>query len=337
MAKISKGSSAKSKLKNSKMIEQVLQLIDRSQTFLIAAHESPDGDALGSTLALANALREMGKDVVAYNKDHAPLEYEFLPGYETVVHKVDESRSFDAGFVLDAGDLTRAGDWIQGCCRALVNIDHHPFSQDFGDIYYVDTEACATGVLIYRLLQAAGHQVSTDVATCIYTAILSDTGSFRYSNANPEAFHVAGEMVAAGVDPWSIASGLYESQEEGRLRLLSLALPTLRVSSCGLYASIAVTLDMYDATATIENYTDRFINYPRSIRGVEVAIFFRQLTKDTFKVGFRSMGSVDVGALARAMNGGGHHNAAGATVDGSLESVQEWVFDRVAELLADYR
>ena len=320
---------------NSKMIEQILQLIERSQTFFIAAHESPDGDAIGSTLALANALREMGKDVVAYNNDQAPLEYAFLPGYDTVVNELDESQTFDAGFVLDAGDLNRAGGWIRERCRSLVNVDHHPYSEDFGDIYYVDTDACATGVLIYRLLQAAGHQVTNDVATCIYTAILSDTGSFRYSNANPEAFQVAGEMVVAGVDPWSIASGLYESQEEGRLRLLALSLPTLRVSACGLYASVAVTLDMYESAAAIENYTDRFINYPRSIRGVEVAIFFRQLTKDSFKVGFRSMGKVDVGALARAMNGGGHHNAAGATVEGSLESVQEWVYGRVAELIAE--
>ena len=335
MAKTSKGSSKKSKLTNDKMIEQVLQLIDRSQTIFVAAHENPDGDAIGSTLALTVALREMGKDVVAYNHDQAPLEYAFLPGYDTVVNELDESQSFDAGFVLDSGELTRAGGWIRERCQTLVNIDHHPYSEDFGDIYYVDTEACATGVLIYRLLQAAGHQVSNDVATCIYTAILSDTGSFRYSNANPEAFHVAGEMVAAGVDPWSIASGLYESQEEGRLRLLSLALPTLRVSHCGLYASIAVTLDMYDATGAIENFTDRFINYPRSIRGVEVAIFFRQLKKDSFKVGFRSMGKVDVGALARAMNGGGHHNAAGAIVEGSLESVQGWVYARVAELIAE--
>ena len=324
----------KSEQMNSKMIEQILLLIERSQTIFVASHESPDGDAIGSTLALVNALREMGKDVVAYNRDPAPLEYTFLPNYDTVVNKFDESQSFDAGFVLDAGELNRAGSWIRERCQTLVNIDHHPYSEDFGDIYYVDTEACATGVLIYRLLQAAGRQVSKDVATCIYTAILSDTGSFRYSNANPEAFHVAAEMVAVGVDPWSIASGLYESQDEGRLRLLSLALPTLRVSDCGLYASIAVTLDMYETTGAAENYTDRFINYPRSIRGVEVAIFFRQLTDNRFKVGFRSKGRVDVGALARAMDGGGHHNAAGATVEGSLESVQAWVYTRVAELIA---
>jgi phosphoesterase RecJ-like protein len=323
----------KSKQTNNKTIDQVLRLIDQSQTFLIASHEGPDGDAIGSTLALANALREMGKDVVAYNRDHAPQEYAFLPGYDTVVHSVDESQMFDAGFVLDAGELRRAGGWIRERCRTLVNVDHHPYSEDFGDIYYVDTGASATAALIYRLLQSAGHKVSSDVATCIYTAILSDTGSFRYSNADPEAFRVAGEMVALGVDPWSIASGLYESQNLKRLLLLALALPTLQASACGRYASIAVSLAMYENSGTNEEYTDRFINYPRSISGVEVAIFFRQVTKDRVKVGFRSKGNIDVGALARAMNGGGHHNAAGAEVEGSLESVQKWVFNQVAELL----
>lgn len=317
------------------MIDQLLQLIDRSQTFFVAAHEGPDGDAIGSTLALANALREMGKDVVAYNRDRAPLEYEFLPGYETVVNEIDDSQVFDVGFVLDAGELERAGSWIRERCQKLVNIDHHPYSDNFGDIYFVDTDACATGILIYRLLQSAGHPISLDVATCLYTTILSDTGSFRYSNANPEAFQVAGEMVGFGVDPWSIASGLYESQEFVRLRLLALALPTLRVSDCGLYASIAVSLEMYEQAEANAEATDRFINYPRSIRGVEVAIFFRQINEHSFKVGFRSKGNIDVGALARAMNGGGHHNAAGATVDGTLESVQGWVFDRVSGLLVD--
>ncbi|MBE0576950.1 MAG: bifunctional oligoribonuclease/PAP phosphatase NrnA [Desulfuromonadales bacterium] len=319
------------------MIEQILQLITSSQTILVASHENPDGDAIGSTLALTNALREMGKHVVAYNRDQAPHEYMFLPGCDTLVNELDESQTFDAGFVLDAGDLNRAGNWIRERCQTLVNMDHHPYSKDFGDIYYVDTEASATGVLIYRLLSAAGHEVSAEVATCIYTAILSDTGSFRYSNANPEAFHVAGEMVGLGVDPWSIASGLYESQEEVRLRLLALALPTLRVSDCGRYASIAVTLDMYDASGAVESDTDRFINYPRSIRGVEVAIFFRQLSENKFKIGFRSKGNIDVGALARAMDGGGHHNAAGAEVEGTLESVQGWVYDRVAKLIDEHR
>jgi phosphoesterase RecJ-like protein len=319
------------------MIERILQLIDQNQTFLVAAHASPDGDAIGSTLALTNALLEMGKEVVAYNADHLPLEYAFLPGYQSVVSHVDSSRKFDAGFVLDAGELSRAGDWIRQSCETLVNIDHHPYSEDFGEIYYVDTKACSTGVLVYRLLQAAGHEITGNVAICVYTAIISDTGSFRYSNANPEAFSVAGEMVAAGVDPWSIASGLYESQEEQRLRLLAMALPTLRVSQCGLYASVTVTLDMYEVTGAKPEHTDRFINYPRSIRCVEVAIFFRQISENNFKVGFRSKGSIDVGSLARAMNGGGHYNAAGATAEGSLEDVQQWVFGKVSALLSDHQ
>ena len=319
------------------MIETILQLIDQGQTFLIASHESPDGDAIGSTLALANMLREMGKEVVAYNRDRAPLEYAFLPGFATVVSEMDDAAHFDVGFVLDAGELQRAGSWIKDRCRKLVNIDHHPCSEDFGDVYYVDTQAAATAVLIYRILQAAGHPLTLDTATCIYTAILSDTGSFRYSNANPEAFRVAGEMIRTGVDPWSIASGLYESQEKERLGLLAMALTTLQVSTCGSYASLAVTLDMYDKSGAREEHTDRFINYPRSIRGVEVAIFFRQLGQNNFKVGFRSKGNIDVGALARTMQGGGHHNAAGATVDGSLETVRTWVHEKVARLLAEQK
>jgi phosphoesterase RecJ-like protein len=317
------------------MIESILQLIQQNQTFLIASHESPDGDAIGSTLALSSLLREMGKEVVAYNRHRPPLEYAFLPGFATIVSELHDAARFDVGFVLDAGELRRAGRWIKNSCRKLVNIDHHPCSEDFGDVYYVDTEACATAVLIYRILQAAEHPLSLDTATCIYTAILSDTGSFRYSNANPEAFRVAGDMVRTGVDPWSIASGLYESQEEERLCLLGMALSTLHVSACGRYASLAVTQEMYDKSGAREEHTDRFVNYPRSIRGVEVAIFFRQLEQNTFKVGFRSKGNIDVGALARAMHGGGHHNAAGATVDGDLETVRKRVYDKVARLLAE--
>lgn len=318
-------------------IDAILAAIRNGRRFLIASHENPDGDAVGSTLALANALREMGKEVVAYNPDGVPNDYRFLPGWDSVVTAVPADPRFDAGFVLDAGELRRAGDWIRGASRTLVNIDHHPHSENFGEIYWVDEQASATGVLIYRLLQAAGWAISLDVATCLYTTILSDTGSFRYSNADPEAFRVAGEMVALGVDPWSIASGLYESQEESRLRLLAQALPTLDVAPCGTFAAITVTEQMLKDTACRPEHTDRFINYPRSIRGVEVAIFFRQVGPDRFKVGFRSKGKVDVGSLAREFGGGGHHNAAGAIVEGPLPTVRDLVFSRLGELLPSAR
>jgi phosphoesterase RecJ-like protein len=318
-------------------IEQILAAVRNGQRFLVASHENPDGDAIASTLALTNALREMGKEVVACNRHGVPNDYHFLPGWTSVVTTLPPGANFDVGFVLDAGELKRAGNWIRPVCRILINIDHHPHSEDFGDIYFVDEQASASGVLVHRLLQAAGWPISLPVATCIYTTILSDTGSFRYSNADPEAFRVAGEMVALGVDPWAIASGLYESQEECRLRLLGLALPTLDVSSCGSFAAITVTEEMIQATGARPEHTDRFVNYPRSIRGVEVAIFFRQIGPDRFKVGFRSKGTIDVGALARELGGGGHHNAAGAVVEGPLADVRNLVFTRVGSLLATSR
>jgi len=317
------------------MIEQLVALLADNRRFLVVSHESPDGDAIASTLALANALREQGKEVVALNHDGVPGDYQFLPGWERVVTCVPADSRFDVAFVLDAGELRRAGAWIRGVCRTLVNIDHHPHSEDFGDLYWVDPAASATGVMVYRLLQAAGWPVSSEVATCIYTTILSDTGSFRYSNADPEAFRVAGEMVALGVDPWQIASGLYESQEEVRLRLLALALPTLEVASCGLFAAITVTSEMLAVTGATAEHTDRFINYPRSIRGVEVAIFLRQLGPASFKVGFRSKGTIDVGALSREFGGGGHHNAAGAVIDQELPVVRDLIFSRLGALLAN--
>jgi phosphoesterase RecJ-like protein len=315
------------------MIKAILKTIEKGGRFLVAAHENPDGDAVASTLALANALREIGKDVTAFNRDGVPDPFAFLPGAETVVTELDGCAPFDAGFILDSGELRRAGNHLRECCRILVNIDHHPFSEPFGEIHFVDEDASATGALIYRILKEGRIEISPSVALCIYTSILSDTGSFRYSNANPEAFHIAAEMVDKGVSPWDVASGLYESQGAERLRLLALALSTLTVSACGRYASVTVTAGMYAQAGAGSEDTDGFINYPRSIRGVEAAIFFRQVGVSSFKVGMRSKGKVDVGALARELGGGGHHNAAGALLDGSLEEVRKTVFSRIDALL----
>lgn len=315
------------------MIPAILKKIESGRRFLVASHRSPDGDALASTLALTNALRELGKEVVAYNGDGVPASFAFLPGADTVVSSLEEGDFFDAGFVLDAGELRRAGSHLPRHCRSLVNIDHHPHSERFGEIHFVDESASATGALIYRILREGRIDISFQVALCIYTAVLSDTGSFRYSNADPEAFRIAADMVARGVQPWDVASGLYESQGVERLRLLALALSTLTVSPCGRYASVTVTTEMYRQTNSGPAETDGFVNYPRSIRGVEVSLFFRQIAPNAFKVGFRSKGKVDVGALARALGGGGHHNAAGAEVEGSLEEVRSSVFARLDQLL----
>lgn len=306
------------------MIQQIVELINTRQSFLVVSHENPDGDAIGSTLGLANALREMGKDVVALNVDGVPQIMQFLPGFDLLVTKLPDAVQFDVAFVLDSGELSRAGVPAGACSATLVNIDHHPHSK-FGDICYLDTSASATAVLVDRVLSACDYCMSLDVAKCLYLGILSDTGSFRYSSANPEAFAVAGRLVGMGIDPWEIASCLYESLAPERMRLLGLVLPTLRISSCGRYASVAMTEEILRESGASEEHTDGFVNYPRAIRGVEVALFFRQVAADAYKISFRSRGTIDVGSMARELGGGGHHNAAGAKVVGTLEEARATV------------
>jgi phosphoesterase RecJ-like protein len=316
------------------MLKKINELIATGNSFLITTHESPDGDAIGSSLALANYLREIGKNVTVHICDPVPDIYRFLPMADTVTTSLPD-RDYDLCFVLDAGEFRRAGKQIAACRRigAFINIDHHSTCENFGVVNLIDPQAAATGVLIHRLIHEAGGVISLATASCIYVALITDTGSFRYSNANHEAFAVAGEMIDTGVNAWDIASRLYESQPRARLELLSLALATLVFSECGRFASLTVTLDMYEKTGTDAELTDGFINYPRSVSGVEVAIFFRELSKKSFKVGFRSKGAVDVSKLAEGFGGGGHHNAAGCIVDGCIDSVREQVFSHIKAVL----
>jgi phosphoesterase RecJ-like protein len=309
------------------MIERINEEIAQNRTFLITTHENPDGDAVGSTLALASYLRGLGKEVTLYYRDALPDIYAFLPLADTVLNAIPEG-NYDICFVLDVGEFSRAGKELASFrgIGKFINIDHHLHCDHFGAINLIDSEACATGALVYRMIRAAGHEIDYAIALCIYTAVITDTGSFRYSNANPEAFTIAGEMVALGVNAWYVAEKLYECQPRQRLALLALVLATLEVSPRGDGASVTVTLDMYEKSGATPELTDGFVNYPRSIRGVEVAVFFREIEPGLFKVGFRSKGTVDVAALATAFAGGGHHNAAGCTITGTLDEVRRAVF-----------
>lgn len=315
-------------------IQKINDTIARSETFLITTHESPDGDAVGSSLALGAYLRGIGKDVTVHFCDPVPELYMFLPMADAVVQTIPE-KQYDICFVLDVGEFRRAGKAV-GACRtigAFINIDHHLSCDEFGFLNLIDPKASATGVLIYRIIASAGHPVTFDIAQCLYTAVITDTGSFRYSNSNPEAFAIAGEMIAAGVNAWDIAEKLYESQPRKRLELLAEVLPTLTFSPKGDVASVTVTLDMYERTGTGPELTDGFINYPRSIRGVEVALLFRELQPGSWKIGFRSKGKIDVARLSSAFGGGGHHNAAGCNMDGTLSEVRGRLFYHLEKVL----
>ncbi|HIJ94853.1 MAG TPA: bifunctional oligoribonuclease/PAP phosphatase NrnA [Desulfuromonadales bacterium] len=312
------------------MIQKIVDVIRSNSSFLLTTHEGPDGDAVGSSLALASFLRCIGKDVTVHYRDPVPDLYVFLPGTDTVVRHIPD-RHFDVSFVLDIGERKRAGNEFCDFARVTttVNLDHHLSCTNFADFNLIDPQAAATGLLVYRVATAYGYTFDRETALCIYVATITDTGSFRYSNANREAFSVAGEMIECGVNAWDVAEKLYENQPRKRLELLAKCLPTLEVFKDGLAASVAVSSEMYAASGADAELTDGFVNYPRSIRGVEVAIFFRQLEPLKWKVGFRSKGKVNVATFSAAFGGGGHHNAAGCTLDGSLEQVKAAIYNIV--------
>ncbi|NTW99567.1 MAG: bifunctional oligoribonuclease/PAP phosphatase NrnA [Geobacteraceae bacterium] len=312
-------------------VQKIIEVIRSNSTFLLTTHEGPDGDAVGSSLALASFLRKIGKNVTVHYQDPVPDLYSFLPGVDSVLPHIPDQH-FDVSFVLDIGERRRAGKEFCDFPRVTttVNLDHHLSCDNFADYNLIDSQAASTGILVHRIITASGYRFDRETALCIYVATITDTGSFRYSNANREAFTVAGEMIECGVNAWDVAEQLYENQPQRRLELLAKCLPTLDVFKDGQAASVTVTCDMYAACGGDAELTDGFVNYPRSIRGVEVAIFFRQLDEKKFKVGFRSKGKVNVAAFSAALGGGGHHNAAGCTLEGTLDDIKATVY-RIVE------
>jgi len=315
-------------------LSAICRVLREKDRFLVACHENPEGDAIGSELALALALRKMGKTATVLNADPVPANLLFLPGADTVVFSGDGSK-YDVAVVVDCGSPERTGCVARELrkCPLLVNIDHHRTNGDLGELSLVDPDAAATGLLVHRILSAMGYEIGLDVATNIYVAILTDTGSFHYGSSSPEAFEVAGEMVRRGVDPWAVAERVYETQSAQRLRLLGRVLDSLEVSDGGKVASITTMREDLREFASGKDALEGFINYPRSIVGVEVAVSFREEEGGVFRVSFRSKGRVDVSAVAARFGGGGHRNAAGCTVSGTLADVKTRVLEALAAVL----
>jgi len=308
-------------------VSSICRVLREKERFLIACHENPEGDAVGSELALALALRKMGKTATVLNADPVPDNLRFLRGADTVVSREDGSR-YDVAIVVDCGSPDRTGR-VEPELRKpplMVNIDHHRTNGDQGELSLVDPDAAATGILVHRVLTALGCDIDRDIAENIYVAVLTDTGSFHYGNSSPEAFRVAGEMVRLGVDPWAVAEQVYETQSVSRLRLLGRVLSTLELALEGRVAAITTMLADLRECDSGKDALEGFINYPRSILGAEVAVAFREEAGGVFRVSFRSKGRIDVSAVASRFGGGGHRNAAGCSVPGTLPEVKRKVF-----------
>jgi bifunctional oligoribonuclease and PAP phosphatase NrnA len=313
-------------------VEKVIEAIDRYRTFIITTHRNPEADAIGSSLALAHLLRQRGKDCTVVCYDPIPRILQFLPHENLFKQHTQITQWPDAVFILDCGDLGRTG-LFEGPDRPpsfLINVDHHVTNRQFGGINWVDHGATATGELIYRLSLALGMTLTPDVALCLYATLASETGFFAYSNTKPETFLLAAELLKHRVDPWEVAQRLRENTPE-RLDLLSHVLRGLEVSADGGVAWLTVTRDLFEKTKTTAEDTEEMISYPRSLRGVEVAVLFREVDGSTCKVSLRSKNRVDVAKLAERFGGGGHQKAAGCTIAAGLAETKQRVLKAVGE------
>ncbi|MBI4619342.1 MAG: bifunctional oligoribonuclease/PAP phosphatase NrnA [Desulfobacterales bacterium] len=314
------------------MEERIIEEIKSNRTFLIASHVNPDGDAIGSALALAISLKNIGKKVTVFNQDPIPRNLQFLPMSPEIIHEIDRSLTFDVAFVLDCGDLDRVGKEIEKI-RKIINIDHHMTNSGFGDLRLVDSQSSSTAELIYAVLKDIPIEITYEIALNIYTAILTDTGAFCNSNTTEGTFHIASEMVRIGVNPANVAEKIYQEMPVPRLKLLGLALNTLEILDNGRIASVVVTLSMLRKTGATPELTEDMINYPRSILGVKVAVLFREVSRNYYKISLRSNKDIDVADIAREFGGGGHPNASGGNMKGSLLEAKGKVFEVVSKRL----
>jgi phosphoesterase RecJ-like protein len=305
------------------MFAKFKEIIDRAQRFLVATHVDPDGDALGSAFALSFALTALGKDAAVYLKDKIPYRYEFLPKPANIVHELSKA-GYDALIVVDCGDLSRVGG-VHASLKEmgyLVNIDHHETNEAFGRLNIVDERASSTAEILYLILKTLCVQIDFNIAVNLYTAVLTDTGSFRYDSTTQRAFAICEEMTRFGVRPSYVAGEVYESHPKERFQLLCLVLGTLETFKGDKIATAHVSQAMFEKTRTNREYTEGFVEYLKEIRGVEVACLAREISDGQYKVSMRSKDGVDVASVARSFGGGGHERAAGCTIQGDIDVVK---------------
>ncbi|TAL17172.1 bifunctional oligoribonuclease/PAP phosphatase NrnA [bacterium] len=312
----------------------VAKTLRSSQEILLLTHQSPDGDALGGMLGLGLPLIEAGKKVAMVIEGPLPAHMAWLPGSSLFETKIPE-RNFDAVVMLDCGDKKRTGFDLSPFEKIpLVNIDHHASNDNFGTVNYVHPEASSTGELVLRILDELGITPDADAATALYVAVLTDTGGFHYSNSTPEAFETSARLVRLGANPAQIAGNLYERESAKRTLLMGLVLSTLSLYSGGKVARIHVTGEMLAKTGASLEDTDNFVNCPRAIEGVEVAVFMKEKPGNVWRITLRSKGGADVSKVASAFGGGGHKKASGATIDGDFEGAFGKLLGEIEKVLA---
>ena len=308
------------------MLNEVLHQIEQRETFVLTSHARADGDAVGSTLACGEILRRMGKQAEIVLRDGVPRVYQQLPFAASVIQTERVNGNYDAAILLECDSIQRTRlEGLEG--RFLINIDHHKSGRAFADVNWIDPKAVATAELVYRLAREAGVKISPEIATCLYTAVLTDTGAFMFEGTNEHTFELARELVLAGADPALCARHVYFGHSTAKMRLLGSALSVLQRE--GPLAWIWVTQEQMERVGAKEEDCEGLVNYALSIGDVEVAVFFRELAGGRFRVSMRSKGKPDVARIAEEFGGGGHACASGCSVEGPLHAAVESVLGKI--------
>ncbi len=311
---------------------ELIEHIRAGQRFVIASHQRPDGDAIGSAMAMALALKRLGKDAVVVTDAIPPVFLQPFPEVDSIRITPEVTETFDAALIMECSELSRTG--VQGLDRSpVMNIDHHPGNKGYGSINWVDESAAACGEMVYSLIEALGAPLTPDVATHIYLAILTDTGSFHFSHLSPRTYEIAKRCVEAGADPQWIARTHYDSNSLARVRIFGAVMNGMVIVDEGRVALLSITRDKMTDLGGTSDDLEGLINFPLTVKDIEAVAFFKEIGDGEWRVSLRSKGNVDTGAIARRNGGGGHTNAAGCSAKGTLDDVckqfGEWLTQAV--------
>ena len=309
-------------------IARIVEAIRSRQRFVLSSHSRPDGDSIGSQLAMAYALRDLGKHVELFNLDPAPAQLMGFPGVRDIRIAPAVDGSFDASIIMECSDLARTG--VTGLDRAfIINIDHHPGNTEYGQINWFDATAAACAEMVFDLILALGVPLSVEIATHIYLAILTDTGSFHFSNITPKTFEICRRLVEAGVDPVGVSRQVFDSNSMGRLKLLASVLGGMAFDSSNRIGILYLDHKMAHAAGGTYDDTEGLINQPLTVKEVQAVVFFKQSEGDSYRVSMRSKGDVDISAVAKEFGGGGHKNAAGCSVTGPIDELRKTFVEKL--------
>lgn len=316
------------------MLSQVVELIENRHVFGITTHVRPDGDGIGSSLGLCWLLRSLGKDAEVIVSDGIPMAYQALPGADDIVYLSEVNGKYDAVFVIECSDVSRPN--IRNLeNQYVVNIDHHATCDHFGTINWIDTTASAVGEMIYNLCKAVGGRITREIAECLYLALVTDTGSFHFSNTTDRTLKVASELVKVGVKPAMISEAVYNSYPWSRIELMSQVLSTVKRDDTGRVAYMRQTMEMRESSKMVDGDNNGFVNIPLAAKEVLASIYMREIGDREYRVSLRSKGSINVAKVAERFGGGGHNNAAGCRVVGDWDAAESQLVEAMVAAVAE--